>query len=786
MWVKYAVSTPLKAAHNVPGARLHSLPVLVGLYTGLLLGLPTNFEESYLQYLWTKTMNYDEGQSFGDSFASPRELKSQLLTITNLIKSKYADGEAPKPLFLALPKTTPELARQHESDILHAFTTKDAQDPDLVLSLVEKQELKFKFSTHLAVSYTWQQSSDTEYLPVRIREVDGTIRPSRAPSKILRRAILHAELQDVYYIWIDQECIDQNDQAAKERAVQHMDALYTNDHVAFLLDTNIDDKFIPIVTEWFNVDEVSLQEARQLASKLSELFETLGPDPWFERAWVTQERLCSSLSGGNTNLMLRRKSLDPGKLPEEIPCSPSNLRHLYTDLVEKLGGDGVHEDSAKLKAAMEEFQDRYRLPSDMPTLRYIASPYRSACNCLNAYGMLKGQKCSQVADKVALVGNSCFWRNILDTREIIKQGLSYNACVWALALANGHASFLCQDPACKSSYKEDRMLWVPTKSTTVSKLRCSDFINGAQMELTEAGLVTDGWLFRISRFIELGPLKERFIESDKIFHEETDGSKEKKGFSKWYRDFFQDLLISLVKQREFAVAELVWKAVKKRVRGGFYGRSVYTIPDIPLSKILDPETGLWIASYETFGFESKSAWETDPNLEEIWYRCDPTSAECWNDILGGYKQLSGLRWISEAVMRDGGLVASFYETPSGVCEEQDHHIAISHATKEGRSHVFAQNREVRICKGGDRSDKLVFNPHPFDVWLRERDSHVDAPFTWACEERLDLNTSKASSETIVEGREENKVLFDIGKIESRDYTLAWPREYDQDDWNPLA
>ena len=41
------------------------------------------------------------------------------------------------------------------------------------------------------------------------------------------------------------------------------------------------------------------------------------------------------------------------------------------------------------------------------------------------------------------------------------------------------------------------------------------------------------------------------------------------------------------------------------------------------------------------------------------------------------------------------------------------------------SHVFVQNRPVRKYKEGD--GKASYLLHPFDVWLQDRPSHIDAP-----------------------------------------------------------
>ena len=63
-------------------------------------------------------------------------------------------------------------------------------------------------------------------------------RPNRAPPEILSRAIAFAvEFQATSLLWIDQECIDQDNRVEKELAIQSMDQVYHRAMVSLGLQT---------------------------------------------------------------------------------------------------------------------------------------------------------------------------------------------------------------------------------------------------------------------------------------------------------------------------------------------------------------------------------------------------------------------------------------------------------------------------------------------------------------------------------------------------------------------
>ncbi|KAH7309890.1 hypothetical protein B0I35DRAFT_440777 [Stachybotrys elegans] len=732
-------------------------------------------------------MNEDDQRCFRDSFASPRDLKQQLIDISSLIQSK---PKRPTPRFLAVTRQQHPQTPVHPDELRH-FEDQDATDPSLILTLVQGELFDFRGDSDrigcLPVSYTWQQTSDSNFAPVLIRDVDGTVRPSRAPSKILRRAVHHAATYTyLHLLWIDQECINQYDDVEKELAVQNMNSIYKMGRALFLVDLDIEDRFARCIEphiESADFDDWSLDEVAQLAIQLSDFLDILSSNAFFQRAWITQERLCSPWGYDDEELWIMRTPWTDENPYREIPIFPSRIQTFKRRLCERLQSNRPEDILNRLQTSHNVFEVSCEIPSEAVVVRTRSFYTKSLYNCGQAMRILRGQKCTFVADKVALVTNCCSGSLTINTREIERLGLSYSACIWALAISTGEATFFCQDPECHNPEKAKRMMWAPSGATVLSDIRCTGCIKETRMEITEAGLSTTGWLFRIDRFLELAELQAKYaVDADDTCNADDTSSVDEDRVSTSESVFFEHLLTTLVSKGELALGELVWKAAKRRNRGGFYGRSVFSMPDIPLTQIIDSKTAKWIADYSTFGFKDKDAWEKDSCIDEIHYGSDPTSPELWPYILGNTEQLSGLLWIQEAVLKDGGLSVVRYESPTGERGNDEDNIAISPRAADIRSHIFAQHRNVRICRDGQLHEKLMFNPHPFDVWLRERDTHLDAPFCWAAQEQQPCVPAEANKGAVVEALEMSHVLFHIDKIKEERYVLAWPSEYSRNIW----
>ncbi|KAF2183358.1 hypothetical protein K469DRAFT_534173, partial [Zopfia rhizophila CBS 207.26] len=84
---------------------------------------------------------------------------------------------------------------------------------------------------YVAVSYCWEsyaavhasRALNHEFL---ISTPEGERRP-RCPDTVLYRAIMFAQGRNIPFIWIDQECINQDDPSDKERYLQVMHEIFS-------------------------------------------------------------------------------------------------------------------------------------------------------------------------------------------------------------------------------------------------------------------------------------------------------------------------------------------------------------------------------------------------------------------------------------------------------------------------------------------------------------------------------------------------------------------------------
>ena len=77
---------------------------------------------------------------------------------------------------------------------------------------------------YLVISYR-RQEKDPSQPKYHVSRKRGD-RENNAPKKVLDRAIAFAAFHNIHLIWIDQECIGQDDRTDKECGIQSMDLIY--------------------------------------------------------------------------------------------------------------------------------------------------------------------------------------------------------------------------------------------------------------------------------------------------------------------------------------------------------------------------------------------------------------------------------------------------------------------------------------------------------------------------------------------------------------------------------
>jgi ankyrin repeat protein len=155
--------------------------------------------------------------------------------------------------------------------------------------LIETDLAEAESEPYIAISYCWGHNLNME-APLRMlvpsRKQPGTkeIRHVRARPDILHRSLLFAAAKGVRRIWVDQECIHQDDEVDKQKAIQSMHLVYR--HAA-----------ITLIVMDYHVQTLSDVDALPDIRKHgvhNELRGRIIRDKWFTRSWTTQEYSASS------------------------------------------------------------------------------------------------------------------------------------------------------------------------------------------------------------------------------------------------------------------------------------------------------------------------------------------------------------------------------------------------------------------------------------------------------------------------------------------------------------
>ncbi|KAL8697742.1 MAG: hypothetical protein Q9201_006956 [Fulgogasparrea decipioides] len=255
-------------------------------------------------------------------------------------------------------------------------------------------------------------------------------------------------------IWIDQECIDQNDPLDKENSIQEMDMVYQeSDHpiavIGFEFTTQAEaDAFSSICDDaYFSFDPSQIEILEEILLVLCEV-------EWFERAWTLQE----SVSAGLSMTLLfgcpgLRKSSHFGPTPGVFEISIWNFQHAMVsvrNLVEEGLAAGVWPNS---RSAVQVSNCADVLWNYLPTIspNYIAgtpyplkrdSSHRQVCNASQALNYLNPRLNSVFPDRLAILANLCNYDYRINTKVFDLPGRSFTVCVHTLAILNGDMSLL--------------------------------------------------------------------------------------------------------------------------------------------------------------------------------------------------------------------------------------------------------------------------------------------------------------------------------------------------------
>lgn len=154
------------------------------------------------------TMRNDTGHLFTEIYDSADALLSALEDIEKVALTKRSDDA---PLHVRLLTPSGNAGRDFSITPIESFCGDEA---------------------YVAISYTWAYEQSIERLEIPDYHIwDATQpnrdpRPPQCPPIVLHQAVRYAQAKGYSYIWIDQECIHQDDDADRERHLQLMHRIY--------------------------------------------------------------------------------------------------------------------------------------------------------------------------------------------------------------------------------------------------------------------------------------------------------------------------------------------------------------------------------------------------------------------------------------------------------------------------------------------------------------------------------------------------------------------------------
>ncbi|KAA8903665.1 heterokaryon incompatibility protein-domain-containing protein [Sphaerosporella brunnea] len=419
---------------------------------------------------------------------------------------------------------------------------------------------------YIAVSYRWQDTSTfppSLIAPVRLLEArTNVVRESRARPDVIRRAFRYALSVGIDYVWIDQECIEQDDPVDKENGIQSMDLVYRGAYrTVALLGQYINDESDVVVL--FNLMK-DLQAAFYHLQKnsgnwpvktlkgtalTSNLLTAVFMDLWFTRSWTHQEFICASnivlaVCWDQTvahqhwsflqSEMVLPETLHPTRRGETEPVHTQTTPGEW--IISELAYSALVGDLLRAETPIE-IRNGIRIPLEVAEsliyqegCRLVATVFSpkilhengtsktsddiSSVHAVEVFRTLADKQNHRVADRLAIVSNICNYPWGLNVDFVESEDLSFVACSLALSLLNGDPSLLI-----RLGEETDRAPveqkyhggWIPPEDLTFQELDIyPDFNPRAQnpMIVQDSVLLSDGCLLKVKEFTGLSPLRE--------------------------------------------------------------------------------------------------------------------------------------------------------------------------------------------------------------------------------------------------------------------------------------
>jgi hypothetical protein len=516
-------------------------------------------------------MLHDGSHTLGEICGSEEVLLSNIIEIQNrYMISRVSDCHWAQNLrFLRIPEIGSEQSCRFCSAIGNDAT---------VLYLTEKHEQP-GITNYVCVSYCWNSERRLHNAATRSYHISSAegCRTNRAPTNILRRAIRYAITQNVPFVWIDQECIEQSDILEQELGIYSMDIVYRrSNHPLAIIDMAIESQqeldFYAALLDYRESNRrclmLHVQEVLEMGESVAKVafFTKLVSDPLWSRAWIFQEQRLTKermvfLIEHHPELA-RRSTI--GQLQNEVVIPFVNLLSWPVGIVvavEKLnmyGRPEAKELIAQLKSTLLVSHYEAKLDElwNKMDRRHVA----------NTWSQLEKRDISVVSDRLAILANLCKYRRRLNNIALGVATHNISICVLALAILNGdlnpfpeqEGSSLNRSPRIGES---KRSFWYgrakPLLSMKIEEVLFHWIVPDhllrhsfgriprlPEVEVKRSGLETNGWLWIVEKCIKFDGLRERHSALESCINDSLQNYGSTKVKALFYL-FFNDLLADL-------------------------------------------------------------------------------------------------------------------------------------------------------------------------------------------------------------------------------------------------
>lgn len=443
---------------------------------------------------------------------------------------------------------------------------------------------------YVAISYCWKGQTDAK--PQYSVQTGYGLRRNLAPSEILSRAIAFAAYHGVRLIWIDQECIVQDDREDKEEGIQSMDLVYQQaTHAVALLNARITSEAQRVAF----VKAMTGQDFEPHEFKAAvEALEAIAADRWLTRAWCYQE---TAAAGESMRLLIPCEVEWPEDqsfmtVPGELEVTVEGLKYAaawvasWADSISEENVQGNGASSRDLKGRAEEV---FSYLMEICPTAYQAAPrnphFRFGCNAAEALHLMRDKQNSRTGDRLAILANICNFPMRLNTdhlqrsEETLGREHSFSVCFAVLAILNGDMSLIVgskkqrealdglEESPDEAFRRLDIPTWIPAEHTRFQSLPYREEYHPEVFRLTKpvicsAGLALSGHLWRVDQKVIFNSVQQRF--ASKWQKRVTGATSVTEGMAS--DELIQDVVWCILRKLQaeglIAVAESIWHCIR--------------------------------------------------------------------------------------------------------------------------------------------------------------------------------------------------------------------------------